>query len=52
MSDAEAIFLRLTPEICVSWRAGEASCRRDNEYSVLLGTGALFASRLIRRAVY
>jgi hypothetical protein len=27
------------------WRAGEASCGREDEYSVPLGTGVLFASR-------
>jgi hypothetical protein len=27
------------------WRAGEASCGREDEYSAPLGTGALFASR-------
>jgi hypothetical protein len=32
------------------WRAGEASCRREDEYSAPLGTGALFASRPSRRA--
>jgi hypothetical protein len=45
--------------ILVSWcprsayprRAGEASCRRDDEHSAPLGTGALFANRLDRRAV-
>jgi hypothetical protein len=34
------------------WRTGEASCRRDDEYSASLGTGALSANRLVRRAVY
>jgi hypothetical protein len=32
------------------WRAGEASCEREYEYSVPLGTGALFASIPSRRA--
>jgi hypothetical protein len=41
----------LTSEICVSRRAGEASCRRDDEYSAPLSTGALFVNRLDRRAV-
>ena len=31
-------------------RTGEASCRRDDEHSAPLGTGALFANRLDRRA--
>jgi hypothetical protein len=34
----------LTSKICV--------CRRDDEYSAPLGTGALFVNRLDRRAVY
>jgi hypothetical protein len=32
------------------WRAGEASCGREDEYRVSPGTGALFASRPSRRA--
>jgi hypothetical protein len=32
------------------WRAGEASCRTEGEYSAPPGTGALFASRPSRRA--
>jgi hypothetical protein len=32
-------------------RAGEASCRRDNEHDAPHGTGALFDDRLGRRAV-
>jgi hypothetical protein len=32
------------------WRAGEASCGREDEYRVPPGTGALFASRPSRRA--
>jgi hypothetical protein len=33
-------------------RAGEAYCRRDDEYSASLGTGALFDNRLVSHAVY
>jgi hypothetical protein len=47
---AEAIFLSLTPEIAYPWRTGEASCRRDDEDSVLPGTIVLFASRPSRHA--
>jgi hypothetical protein len=32
-------------------RAGEASYRRDDEYSAPLGTGALFYNRLVSRVV-
>jgi hypothetical protein len=52
MPVAEAIFLcpdARDPRILA--RAEEDSCRREDEYSAPLGTGALFASRLIRRAV-
>jgi hypothetical protein len=42
----------LTPEISVSSACREASCRRDDGYCVPLGTCALFADRLVRRAVY
>jgi hypothetical protein len=33
------------------WRAGEASCRREDGYSAPLGTGALSTNELVRHAV-
>jgi hypothetical protein len=37
------------PRSAYPWRAGEASCGREDKYSASLGTGALFASRPSRR---
>jgi hypothetical protein len=34
------------------WRAGEASCGREDGCSAPIGTGTLSANRLVKRAVY
>jgi hypothetical protein len=51
MSVIETIFLCPdTRDLRILGVQGEASCRREDEYSASFGTGALFASRPSRRA--